>query len=113
MIVLANMRDAPPVGAQPRVPLFDWRIVAIGEERHLIGFLCNGVTCRITTAVEALNHAGREARTRSKRIYEIYGPPAHDAHALAVIATRISQSLPGGSIDITDVEWAAMLAATA
>ena len=112
-IVLTNFRNAPAVASQPRMALYQWRVVALDGVEILVGFLENGYTCRVTTGIESINLSGREVRTRSGRLYELTGPPSSDPVSLMVIAARLAMLRPATSTDVTEGIWAAMCAATA
>jgi hypothetical protein len=110
-ICLSSCRNAPAVTAQPRVTMLDWRIVRVGHEMHLVGFLENGITCRVTTPIEHLDVSSRQALTASGRIYELMGPPASDPTQLAVMAIRTRQLSLCVDDDLTAETWSAMQAA--
>ena len=112
-VVLTNLRLAPPVTTQPRVSLCDWRFVECEGQRVLVGFLENGITCRMTTSITSIDFAGREVRTQSGRKYELFGPPASTPQLRAVIALRVALSVRTHVLDVTGELWMAMLKATA
>lgn len=112
-IVLANFREAPPASTQSRALIHDWRIIQFDEGRTLVGFLENGFTCRITTAIVSIDIPGREVRTSSGRLYELLGPPACEPERLAVIAVYVALSLQSPSLDVTGGVWDAMCKAIA
>lgn len=111
-IVVTNSRDAPNVASQPRVSLRDWRVVQTRQGMNLVGFLSNGVTCRVTTSIVDINLPAREVRTSSWRLYELMGPPTTDPTKLAVISFRLRQTLPCVDADVTSDIWSDMQAAT-
>ena len=112
-VMMTNLRLAPPVTSQPRIALRDWRLVECDGQRVLVGFLENGITCRMTTEISSIDFAGREVRTQSGREYELFGPPASTPELRATIALRVALSTHSHSVDVTDDVWAAMLKATA
>ena len=112
-IVLTNFRNAAPIVAQPRMALYQWRVVALDDVEILVDFLENGYTCRVTTGIASINLPSREIQTQSGRLYELIGPPASDPVSLMVIAGRLAMLRPATSTDVTEGVWAAMCAATA
>jgi hypothetical protein len=110
-IVLCNSRNAPGVDDQPRLQLSDWRMHLVGQHTHLVGFLPNGFTCRVTTPIATVLSASRLVQTSSGRLYELDGPPAHDPLALAVIRARLHQLFGNIDADVTMNYWGAMQAA--
>jgi len=110
-IGLSNGRDAPAVSSQPRVVIHNWRVIRTESELHLAGFLENGATCRITTAIAHISLPSRLVLTASGRTYELMGSPASDAAPLGVIALRVLQlGLPVHQ-DATSEIWSAMQSA--
>jgi len=93
IVVLTNHRPAPSAAAQPRVAMYNWRIIEFDEGQLLVGFLENGFTCRLTTEIDSIDLPARQVRTRSGRLYELLGPPACEPERLAVIATHLAASL--------------------
>lgn len=111
LLVLLHPRDAPDVRNQPRLSVHDWRMYQVGEHIHLVGFLENGFTCRVTTPIDAVVAASRQVQTSSGRIYELDGPPAHDIQAMAIIGARLHQLFGAVDSDVTMNYWGAMQAA--
>ena len=112
-IVLTNFRNAPAIVAQPRMALYQWRVVALDGVEILVGFLENGYTCRVATGIASISLPSREIQTQSGRLYELIGPPASDPVSLMVIAGRLAMLRSATSTDVTEGIWAAMCAATA
>lgn len=110
-LCLSSSRHAPAVSAEPRTSIHAWRILRVGQSTHLAGFLANGVTCRVTTSVIAINMSGREVQTASGRVYELCGPPASDPTQRAVISIRTRQLGLCVDGDLTADTWSAMQAA--
>lgn len=110
-VYISNSRHAPAVSVEPRASTHAWRILRVGQNTHLAGFLANGVTCRVTTSVIDINLSAREVRTASGRLYELTGPPASDSSQLAVIAIRTRQLGLCVDDDLTADIWSAMQAA--
>ncbi|OYU44346.1 MAG: hypothetical protein CFE44_13450 [Burkholderiales bacterium PBB4] len=111
LIVLSNSRCAPGVHDQPRALIQDWRMCQVNGHTHLAGFLANGFTCRVTTAVIAVNTASRQIQTGSGRIYELDGPPTSNIQSLAVINVRLRQLFGTIDADVTMNYWNSMQAA--
>ena len=111
-IFLTNFRNAPAVAAQPRMALYQWRVVVLDGVEILVGFLENGYTCRVTTGIASISLPSRDVQTQSGRLYELIGPPASDPVSLMVIAGRLAMLRPATSTDVTEGVWAAMCAAT-
>lgn len=112
-VVLTNLRPAPSAEAQPRVSMHDWRVIEFDGEQSLVGFLQNGLTCRLTTEITSIDFPARELRTRSGRLYELLGPPACQPEQLAVIAAHVTASIGSPWTDVTNDTWAAMCRTTA
>ena len=112
-VVMTNLRPAPPTAAQPRMSMYDWRIIEFDEQSALVGFLDNGFTCRMTTEIASINLPAREVRTQSGRLYELFGAPASEPERLASIAARVAVSVHSSWLDITDAVWVAMCKVTA
>lgn len=112
-IVLTNFRTAPPASTQPRALIYDWRIMQFDERRVMVGFLANGLTCRMTTEIVSIDFPGREVRTSSGRLYELLGPPASEPERLAFIAVRVALCVRSAHLDVTDGVWNAMCKVTA
>lgn len=111
MIVLVeNIREAPPVAEQPVVRIQHWRLI---EERgliHLAGWINGAITIRLTSPVRDVNLAARQVTTDSGRLYELAGPPTDDADRLVLIAARLaSVGAVWQGIDVSDRIWADML----
>lgn len=112
-VVLTNLRPAPPTAAQPRMSMYDWRIIEFDDGRVLVGFLENGFTCRMTTEITSIDLPGREVRTWSGRLYELRGRPASEPDRLMMIAAQVATFGQGESQDVTEEVWTAMCRATA
>ena len=110
---MIDLRSAPPTAAQPRVSMYDWRIIEFDERSALVGFLENSLTCRWTTEIVSIDLPAREVRTQSGRLYELFGPPATEPDRLAVIAVRVTASVHSPWLDITAPVWTAMCEVTA
>ena len=110
-VCLSNSRDAPSVLSQPRVVIRNWRVIRTENELHLAGFLEDGVTCRITTAIAQISTPLRLVLTTSGRTYELMGSPASDAAPLCVIALRVLQLGLRVRQDATSEIWSAMQSA--
>jgi hypothetical protein len=93
--------------------MYDWRIIEFDGGQSLVGFLENGLTCRLTTEITSIDLPAREVRTRSGRLYELLGPPASEPERLEVIAVRVAVSVHAPWLDITDAVWTAMCEVTA
>ena len=113
IVVLFNSRPAPPIEVQPRTSMHDWRIIEFDDWRSLVGFLENRFTCRLTTEIDSMDLPARQVRTRSGRLYELFGPPACEPERLAVIAAYVVASVGSPWIDVTDSAWTAMCRVTA
>ena len=112
-VAMTNLRAAPHTTVQPRMSMYDWRIIEFDEQNALVGFLENGFTCRLTTQIASIELPARELRTQSGRLYELIGPPASDTERLASIAARVALSVHSPWLDITDAVWVAMCKVTA
>lgn len=112
-MVITNFRLAPSTMSQPRLPLFNWRIIECHGLQNLVGFLENGITCRLTTEIAFINVIAREVRTQSGRQYDLLGPPASDPDLLSVIAVRVMVCVSTYHSDVTDEIWDAMQRVTA
>jgi hypothetical protein len=112
-VVLTNHRPTPPTAEQPRMSLYDWRIVQFDDGRVLVGVLENGFTCRMTTEITSIDLPGREIRTWSGRLYELRGRPASEPDRLMMIAAQVATFGRGESQDVTEEIWTAMCRATA
>ena len=100
---IVNRRNAPPVEEQPHMQLMQWRVLmSAGRHIHLIGFLIERPTIRMTTAVVSLWE--REAITSSGRRYTLVGDPGEDEEARALIEMRAIELGPGWC-DVTDFYW--------
>jgi hypothetical protein len=100
---IVNRRNAPPVEEQPHMELIQWRVlISAGGHIHLIGFLLERPTIRLTTAVLSLWE--REALTSSGRHYTLVGEPGEDEEARALIELRAIELGPGWR-DVTDFYW--------
>ena len=112
-LVLTNFRSAPLTTIQPRMSLASWRVMDCLGKRFLVGFLENGITCRVTTEIASLDLVAREARTQSGRQYDLFGPPATDPTSLTVIALHAALRPPDLNLDVTQGVWASMQRVTA
>lgn len=100
---LVNRRNAPSVEEEPHSLLIQWRVVmSAGRHIHLIGFLLERPTIRLTTPVVSLWE--REAITTSGRRYTLVREPAKDEEARALIELRAIELGPGWR-DVTDFYW--------
>lgn len=108
LVLMAADRHAPPVQDQSRVQLRSWRIVQMEQDLLLVGFLENGITCRLTSSIDRLDPVGREVTTQSGRLYELLGPPTQDDAHLAAIRARLLLAGCVGAFDVTDHLWSAM-----
>lgn len=94
---IVNRRSAPSVEEQPHAQLIQWRVLMSGpREIHLIGFLLERPTIRLTTAVVSL--WGREAITSSGRRYTLIGAPGEDEEGRALIELRAIELGRGGAM---------------
>jgi hypothetical protein len=83
--------------------LIQWRVMMGGGHRiHLVGFLLERPTIRLTNAVVSLWE--REATTASGRRYTLVGEPAEDEEARALIELRAIELGPRWR-DVTDFYW--------
>lgn len=112
-ILLTNFRPAPSTSTQSQVSIHDWRIIQLAERQVLVGFLENGLTCRVTTNIASIEFVAREVQTSSGRLYQLLGPPACEPERLAVIAVRVALSARPPYLDVTDGVWTAMCKVTA
>lgn len=110
-VCLSNSRGAPAVSYQPRVVIRNWRVLRTENELHLAGFLEDGVTCRLTTAIAHISMPSRLVLTASGRTYELVGSPASDAAPLGVIALRVLQLGLPVQQDASNEIWSAMQSA--
>ena len=102
-LLIVNRRAAPPVEQQPHMELVQWRVLMSGNgDIHLIGFLLERPTIRLTTAVVSLWKC--EAITSSGRHYTLVGAPSEDEHARALIEMRAIELMPAWC-DVTDFYW--------
>jgi hypothetical protein len=100
---IVNRRPAPSVEEQPDMQLIQWRVLISGSHHiHLIGFLLERPTIRLTTAVLSLWE--REAITSSGRHYTLVGEPGEDGEARALIELRAIELGPGWR-DVTAFYW--------
>ncbi|TXC66761.1 hypothetical protein FSC37_15950 [Piscinibacter aquaticus] len=53
----------------------NWRVIRTENDLHLAGFLEDGVTCRITTAITYISMPSRLVLTASGRTYELMSSP--------------------------------------
>ncbi|SEB19816.1 hypothetical protein [Variovorax sp. YR216] len=103
-LLIVNRRAAPPIEQQPHMELVQWRVLMSGDgDIHLIGFLLERPTIRLTSAVLSL--CMREAITSSGRRYKLVGAPSEDEHARALIEMRAIELMPPWR-DVTDFYWA-------
>lgn len=103
-LLIVNRRAAPPIEEQPHMELVQWRVLMSGNgDIHLIGFLLERPTIRLTSAVLSLWK--REAITSSDRRYKLVGPPSEDEYARALIEMRAIELMPPWR-DVTDFYWA-------
>jgi len=102
-LFIVNRRAAPPVEEQPHMELVQWRVfMRSNGDIHLIGFLLERPTIRMTTAV--VSFWKREAITSTGRRYTLIGAPAEDEHARALIEIRAIELMPAWR-DVTDFYW--------
>jgi len=98
---LVNFRDAPPIREQPHACLIQWRVLLRpARQLHLIGFLPERPTIRVTTPVLWLRE--REAATSSGRRYTLVGDPGEDEEARTLFALRIAGL---SCTDVTEAFW--------
>ena len=102
-LLIVNRRAAPPVAEQPHMELVQWRVfMRSNGDIHLIGFLLERPTIRLTTAV--VSFWKREAITSSGRRYTLVGAPSEDGHARALIEMWAVELLPAWR-DVTAFYW--------
>ena len=102
-----NWRQAPSIESQPRMRIFEWRIVEFVDGAVLVGLLENGFTCRMTTLIERIDYKRREVTTQSGRIYELGGMPATNSVSGKITTARIKLEGPRFRRDATSKHWAA------
>ena len=103
-----NWRQAPSIDSQPRMSIFEWRIVELVDGTVLVGLLENGFTCRMTTLIERIDYQRREVTTQSGRIYELCGMPATKSASGTITTARIKLEGPRFRRDVTSKHWEAM-----
>lgn len=86
---ISNVRDAPSVDQQPLVQMQHWRVFLVAGQRHLLGWVSEGITTRMTSPICEVRLFARQLVTSSGRLYELDGPPTEDPDRLMVLAARL------------------------
>lgn len=68
---------------QPEVTLVDWSIREIHPRgtRHFVGYHQRGHEGRVSSAIVQFDPVSQKGRTKSGRVYCLFGPPGHSQNA--------------------------------
>lgn len=95
-----RVRCAPPVSSQPTTVLSDWRVLAHGTDRHMVGLTAYG-SWRTSTCIVRWDPASRMARTASGRCYFLYAELAGRDDVGSVLVEGVTdvtgEYVPGGA----------------
>lgn len=98
--VWLRVRCAPAVSSQPTTVLRDWRVLAHGTDRHIVGVTPDG-SYRTSTRILRWDAASRTARTASGRCYVLSAALAGRDDVGSVLvqgATDVTgEYVPGGA----------------
>lgn len=71
-----------PVGMEPVIHLVRWRVFEADDStRHFVGWAIEGMSGRVSSAIQEFDAARGEGRTQSGRVYRLEGPPGEDGDA--------------------------------
>jgi hypothetical protein len=71
-----------PVTETPEIQLSDWQIWETERgERHFVGYNLTEHEGRASSAIQTFDRGTMRGITSSGRVYELVGPPGHDADA--------------------------------
>lgn len=111
---MASNQPTSPAGVPSVLPILRWSVWELRlawrrhRTRHLLGYVERERLGRVSDAVIALSRRHREVRTRTGRVYLLFGPPGHDREAAYSLNGLIRM---GGAFDAVDVT-AEVLSAT-
>lgn len=107
-IEFSNVRDAPSVDEQELVQIHHWRVCLVAGERHLLGWISEGATTRMSSPIIELRLSARQVVTSSGRVYELDGHPTEDPDRLLFLAARLI-AIGQGPVDVSDQIWSEMI----